>query len=137
MLRSNLPASIPLIACGGISTGSDALEYARAGAAAVQLYTAFGYAGVGAIRRIKDELTNELRKEGTTWNEVVRKAVSERSLPATKVEKQKSSVQLDGSKGESEVRYLIREALKINQQLDSLAEKVKKSGGSLPSRIVS
>ena len=28
-LRANLPANIPIIGCGGISTGEDALEYAR------------------------------------------------------------------------------------------------------------
>jgi len=41
-LRSHLPASIALIGCGGISTGADALEYAKAGASLVQVYTGLG-----------------------------------------------------------------------------------------------
>ena len=57
-LRPLLPPSIPIIGCGGISTGSDALEYAQAGASVVQAYTAFGYAGVGFPRKIKDELVD-------------------------------------------------------------------------------
>jgi dihydroorotate dehydrogenase len=80
-LRKNLPARIPLIGCGGISTGADALEYAKAGASLVQVYTGFGYDGVGACRRIKDQLVDELANEGLTWAEVVTKAVSELSSP--------------------------------------------------------
>lgn len=62
---------IPLIGCGGISTGQDALDYARAGASFVQLYTALGYQGVGLPRMIKDEIVAELRSEGKTWKDVV------------------------------------------------------------------
>ena len=40
-LRAYLPASTPIIGCGGISSGADALEYGRAGASFVQLYTEF------------------------------------------------------------------------------------------------
>jgi dihydroorotate dehydrogenase len=76
-LRKHLPASIPLIGCGGISSGTDALEYAKAGAALVQVYTAFGYDGVGTCRRIKDELIAALEKEGMTWREVVQKTARE------------------------------------------------------------
>ena len=77
-LRGLLPATIPIFGCGGISSGADALEYARAGATAVQLYTSFGFEGVGVPRRVKDELVEALRKEGTTWAEVVKKAVAEK-----------------------------------------------------------
>lgn len=62
---------IPLIGCGGISTGQDALDYAKAGASFVQLYTALGYQGVGLPRKIKDQLTTQLKKDGTTWSKVV------------------------------------------------------------------
>ena len=79
-LRPLLPASIPIFGCGGISSGADALEYAKEGATAVQLYTSFGYDGVGAPRRIKDELAALLRAEGTTWAQVVRAAVESTSL---------------------------------------------------------
>jgi dihydroorotate dehydrogenase len=78
-LRAHLPASIPLIGCGGISTGADALEYAKAGASLVQVYTSFGYDGAGACRRIKDQLVEALNKEGKTWGEVVKLAVDELS----------------------------------------------------------
>ena len=79
-LRAQLPAEIPIIGCGGIASGADALEYAREGAAMVQLYTAFGYGGPGVAREIKDELAALLRKKGTTWAQVVREAVAEKSL---------------------------------------------------------
>lgn len=59
-LRPLLPSSIPIIGCGGISSGEDALKMARAGASMVQLYTSFGYRGVGTPRLIKDEITNSL-----------------------------------------------------------------------------
>ncbi|KAG9084596.1 Dihydroorotate dehydrogenase (quinone), mitochondrial [Ceratobasidium sp. UAMH 11750] len=77
ILRSHLPANIPIIGCGGITTGADALAFARAGATSVQLYTSFGYNGVGTARRIKDELTEELRRQGTTWQQVVTDAIRE------------------------------------------------------------
>ncbi|CUA69201.1 dihydroorotate oxidase [Rhizoctonia solani] len=79
ILRAHLPASIPIIGCGGISSGADALEFARAGASSVQLYTAFGYTGVGTARRIKDELTDELKRLGTTWEHIVHEAVQTRA----------------------------------------------------------
>ncbi|KAK0548398.1 Dihydroorotate dehydrogenase (quinone), mitochondrial [Tilletia horrida] len=62
---------IPLIGCGGIFSGADALEFAKAGASAVQIYTSFGYTGVGAPRRIKDELLELLKKEGKSWQQLV------------------------------------------------------------------
>lgn len=78
-LRAHVPASIPLIGCGGISTGADALDYARAGASLVQVYTGFGYDGVGTCRRIKDELEALLRAENTTWKAVVDESVQKLS----------------------------------------------------------
>lgn len=115
-LRANLPASIPIIGCGGISTGRDALDYAQAGASYVQLYTEFGYDGVGAVRRIKDELTEELRKLGTTWKDVVRESVQRKSL-------QERS---DGGtipKSEATVQLLIQEAEELKKLLDVFAAK--------------
>ncbi|KAJ7623264.1 hypothetical protein FB45DRAFT_925110 [Roridomyces roridus] len=101
-LRKNLPAGIPLIGCGGISTGADALEYAKAGAALVQVYTGFGYDGAGACRRIKDQL------EGLTWADVVNKAVSE--LSAKKV-----------AERDADVGTLIAEAEELKRLIDQLA----------------
>jgi dihydroorotate dehydrogenase len=73
---------VPIIGCGGISSGADALAFARAGASCVQLYTVFGYDGVGACRRIKDELTEELVRSDTTWRSVVEQAVRENAAAA-------------------------------------------------------
>ena len=71
-LRGLLPTSVPLIGCGGISTGQDAIEYARAGATTVQLYTSFSHSGVGTPRRIKDEITQILEAQGKSWMDVVK-----------------------------------------------------------------
>ena len=117
-LRTYLPQTIPLIGCGGVSTGRDALEYAQAGASVVQLYTAFGYDGVGACRRIKDELAEELAREGTTWSEVVKKAVRDLSEKPKFVVVKKGN----GKKDES-LKTLIDEALDIKRQLDALSHK--------------
>lgn len=79
-LRTLLPAEIPIIGCGGIATGSDALAFAKAGASSVQFYTALSTDGAGAVRRIKDEVVRELENnpnEGETWAEVVQSAVRE------------------------------------------------------------
>ncbi|BGP17539.1 hypothetical protein JCM10213_004081 [Rhodosporidiobolus nylandii] len=70
-LYEQTDGKIPLVGCGGISSGQDALDYAKAGASLVQLYTGFVYGGVGLPRQIKDELTELLKREGKTWKEVV------------------------------------------------------------------
>lgn len=122
-LRSLLPASIPIFGCGGISSGADALEYARAGAAAVQVYTSFGYEGVGTCRRIKDELVEELKKEGTTWAEVVSKATTEKSFkeePAPEPVKP----------GEGTVAQLVEEAEELKKLLDTFGDSL---GGEVES----
>ncbi|KAH3667984.1 hypothetical protein OGAPHI_001738 [Ogataea philodendri] len=64
-------SNLVLIGCGGISSGKDAIEFAKAGATFVELYTAFAYKGPGLARRIKDEITLELKKENKTWMEIV------------------------------------------------------------------
>jgi len=61
--------SLPLIGCGGIVTGKDAVDYARAGATLIQLYTSFAYDGFGKARQIKDEILREL--DGRKWSEVI------------------------------------------------------------------
>ncbi|KAJ7252742.1 Dihydroorotate dehydrogenase-domain-containing protein [Mycena haematopus] len=121
-LRKNLPAHIPLIGCGGISTGADALEYAKAGASLVQVYTAFGYDGAGACRRIKDQLADELAKEGTTWAEVVNKAVSELSLVGGARLRKVEQELTDASPS---IHQLIAEADELKRLLDRLGDKVE------------
>eukprot|EP00898_Chlorokybus_atmophyticus_P007413 jgi/Chlat1/7673/Chrsp64S07134 len=55
---------IPLIGCGGVSTGRDAYAKIRAGASLVQLYTALAYEGLGLVPRIKRELAECLAADG-------------------------------------------------------------------------
>lgn len=124
-LRALLPESIPLIGCGGISSGADALEYARAGAVAVQVYTRFAYEGVGTCRRIKDEITAALAKENTTWAEVVRVAVAENALRDSAV----GGVGSLGSPGEG-VEQLRREAEELVRLADELGKRMDSEAGS-------
>lgn len=63
--------NLVLVGCGGISNGKDAIEFAKAGATFVELYTAFAYQGPGLARKVKDEITAELKREGKTWMEIV------------------------------------------------------------------
>lgn len=55
---------IPIIGCGGISTGQDAYEKIRAGASLVQLYSSLLYQGFPVIGRIKRELVECLARDG-------------------------------------------------------------------------
>lgn len=64
-------SNLVLVGCGGISSGKDALEFGRAGASFIQLYTAFAYKGPGLPGKIRDELIAELKKEGKTWEQIV------------------------------------------------------------------
>ncbi len=54
----------PLIGVGGISSGADAYAKIRAGACAVQLYSALVYGGPGLVARIKRDLATRLRADG-------------------------------------------------------------------------
>lgn len=58
--------SVPLIGVGGISSGADAYAKIRAGARALQLYTALIYGGPAAVARIGRELAALLRRDGFT-----------------------------------------------------------------------
>jgi dihydroorotate dehydrogenase len=55
-----------LIGVGGIASGADAYDKIRAGADAVQLYTALIYQGPGLITRICRDLTARLKADGFT-----------------------------------------------------------------------
>jgi dihydroorotate dehydrogenase len=61
--------SVVLIGCGGINSGKDAIDYARAGATIVQCYTGFVYDGVGFAGRIKDEILEQLGNR--RWSDIV------------------------------------------------------------------
>jgi dihydroorotate dehydrogenase len=55
---------IPIIGCGGVSSGADAYAKIRAGAALVQLYTALVFHGPGLVAAIKRDLARLLRADG-------------------------------------------------------------------------
>jgi dihydroorotate dehydrogenase len=55
---------LALIGAGGIASGADAYAKIRAGASAVQLYSAMVFAGPGLVPRIKRELADLLRADG-------------------------------------------------------------------------
>ena len=56
--------ALPLIGVGGIASGADAYAKLRAGASAVQLYTALIFHGPGLVGRIKADLAALLRRDG-------------------------------------------------------------------------
>ncbi|KAM5544306.1 hypothetical protein V8D89_001966 [Ganoderma adspersum] len=92
--------------------------FARAGAAAVRLYTAFGYRDPGAARAIKDELVELLHKEGKAWREVVRDAVEQHSFRESP----------PPAAAEPTVEVLHQEAEELKRLLDGLWEKFEESG---------
>lgn len=55
---------LPLIAVGGIDSGAEAYARIRAGATAVQIYSALIYEGPGLVGRIKRDLAARLRADG-------------------------------------------------------------------------
>lgn len=77
-LRAAADASagrLPLIAVGGIDSGAEAYARIRAGAGAVQLYSALIYEGPGLVGRIKRDLAARLRADGfSTVSEAARSA---------------------------------------------------------------
>lgn len=56
--------TIPLMGVGGIASGKQAYAKIRAGASAVQLYTALGYHGLSLVGTILDELERLLAADG-------------------------------------------------------------------------
>jgi dihydroorotate dehydrogenase len=56
--------TIPLIGVGGISSGEDAYAKIRAGASAVQLYTALAYRGLSLAADIARDLDTLLERDG-------------------------------------------------------------------------
>jgi dihydroorotate dehydrogenase len=62
--RAETGGQLPLIAVGGIASGQDAFDRIRAGASAVQLYSALVYEGPGLVTRIKADLAACLRRDG-------------------------------------------------------------------------
>ena len=80
----------------------------------MQLYTGFGYDGVGTCRRIKDELVSLLRSEGKAWRDVVQESVQTLSLQESPQPARRS---------EATIGKLIEEAEELKSLLDKLGEK--------------
>src|SRR5690606_30757893 len=55
---------LPLVGCGGVSSGADAYAKIRAGASLIQLYTALVYGGPGLVEEITRSLAAHLRADG-------------------------------------------------------------------------
>ena len=55
---------VPIIGVGGISSGEDAYEKIKAGASAIEVYSALVYHGIGLVPQIKKDLAELLRKDG-------------------------------------------------------------------------
>ena len=55
---------IALIGAGGVASGADAYDKIRAGAGAIQLYSALVFGGPGLVVRIKRDLAARLRADG-------------------------------------------------------------------------
>ncbi|MEM2795922.1 MAG: 4Fe-4S binding protein [Candidatus Hadarchaeales archaeon] len=62
--------SIPIIGCGGISSGRDAIEFIQAGASAVQICTAAIFRGPKVFGIIADEILKFLRTKNYSLEEV-------------------------------------------------------------------
>ncbi|WP_068119138.1 quinone-dependent dihydroorotate dehydrogenase [Tropicimonas marinistellae] len=63
-LRTETAGTIPLIGVGGIASGADAYAKIRAGASAVQLYSALVYGGIGLVAQIVADLDTRLAQDG-------------------------------------------------------------------------
>ena len=63
-LHRETGGELPLIGVGGVASGWDAYAKMRAGATAVQLYTAMVYEGISLAARIARELDDLLRRDG-------------------------------------------------------------------------
>lgn len=62
---------IPIIGCGGISSAQDCIDFAKAGASLVQIYTGLGFKGPGLITGIKGDLNVFLEKKGLVWSDLI------------------------------------------------------------------
>lgn len=56
--------SVPVIGCGGITTGRDAVEFLMAGASAIQIGTAVHSRGIGVFHKVAREIEAFMEKEG-------------------------------------------------------------------------
>lgn len=64
LFAETLQGKLPLIGVGGVESGLTALAKIKAGASAVQLYSALVYTGPGLVARLLDDLDGLLAAEG-------------------------------------------------------------------------
>ena len=64
LFRQASAGRLALVGAGGVASGDDAYAKLRAGASAVQLYSAMAYEGPGLVLRIRRELSARLAAEG-------------------------------------------------------------------------
>lgn len=57
---------IPIIGCGGVTTGRDAIEMMMVGASAVEIGTAIYYRGVDVFKKVCDEIKQYMDEKGYT-----------------------------------------------------------------------
>lgn len=62
--RDRLPGTIAIVGCGGVASAPDVLGMLRAGASAVQLYSALVFQGPGLVWRLRRELEGLLAAQG-------------------------------------------------------------------------
>ncbi|MCS3921507.1 dihydroorotate dehydrogenase (NAD+) catalytic subunit [Methanococcus voltae PS] len=62
---------IPIIGVGGITTGSDAIEFMMAGASAVQVGTGVYYRGYEIFNKINDEISEYLLKKELKMSDII------------------------------------------------------------------
>jgi len=56
--------NLPLIGCGGVTTGEDAIEFMMAGASAVQIGTAVLHRGISVFKKITQEIEDFMDQNG-------------------------------------------------------------------------
>ncbi len=66
IFRDELNGELDLIGAGGISSGADIVAKLKAGAQAVQLYSAMVFEGPGIVARLKRELVEIMDEQGAT-----------------------------------------------------------------------
>lgn len=113
-LRPLLPPNVPVIGAGGVWDGADAVAMARAGASMVQVYTAFGYRGVGTPRLLKDEIARIL-EPGASWD----KQVGSDYGGAAGMRWDAARVAAEGAKLRAEARELGNVLSEIRDKMDS------------------
>jgi len=65
-VRKMAGPDLPLIGVGGVHSVESAYAKIRAGASAIQLYTALVYEGPGLIKRLRDGLAERIKADGYT-----------------------------------------------------------------------